>query len=386
MKSGFTLSYIPISSMTLMKLLSMGSTPLERIKGDGRHEDQSSLWRKYFNVNAVETRSARFDERILSDGKGVSIQRKTCYRGCGCGIPADASRHECQLTLSSELDTATTVFRGLVDPGMTDIVTYAFEDGAVGHFSSGRFSELAGYGRKMECPDATEALVRAIPPPTTTDLTEHATAYLAALPTLLQHRAAKGYRSMRFSRFMGKQKAIETVCDEIAPTDRMAVVGFGDWSNNGSGISRRCSGPIKEIKHRLSHRPNVLFKSIDEYRSSCICNSCHSRLTNMRAAESVVRKRSRVGEHEGERLVVRNNKVHKVLHCCDSVKSAPENGRCGATWNRDVNASKNILMFLRLWIADERRSGLRASAAVRDLQPRRAVVRRTKDPKKYKGS
>ena len=54
---------------------------------------------------------------------------------------------------------------------------------------------------------------------------------------------------------------------------------------------------------------------------------------------------------EGEviRREVGNNKVHKVLHCRNSVGSEPSLARCGATWNRDVNASKNILMLLETW-------------------------------------
>jgi len=38
-----------------------------------------------------------------------------------------------------------------------------------------------------------------------------------------------------------------------------------------------------------------------------------------------------------------NNKVHKVLHCLNSVPGATS--RCGATWNRDV-----ILLLLDVWM------------------------------------
>jgi len=138
MKSGFTTSYVPISSMTLMKLLSIGD--LEPIKGDGRPENHEALWRKHFNVNAVETRKARFDCRILTDGKGVSIQRKvirpstTSECDCGSRHPKDSSSCECRLA-SVE---ASAIEIG-VDPGMTNIVTCAFGDGKTAFVSSGRW-------------------------------------------------------------------------------------------------------------------------------------------------------------------------------------------------------------------------------------------------------
>jgi hypothetical protein len=123
------------------------------------------------------------------------------------------------------------------------------------------------------------------------------------------------------------------------------IVGFGDWSNNGLGISRRCSSPISEIRWLLSRRPNVLFKNVDEFRSSCICHGCRSRLTNMKAASVVVRP--------GIRKEVQSNKVHKVLHCRNS--EGGSNKACGKTWNRDANAANNILMLLKLWISGEER-------------------------------
>ncbi len=35
--------------------------------------------------------------------------------------------------------------------------------------------------------------------------------------------------------------------------------------------------------------------------------------------------------------------IHKVLHCRNSDERS--SGRCGTTWDRDVNAAKNILML-----------------------------------------
>ena len=374
-KNGFTLSYVPLSSMSLMRLLSTGDSPMQSIKGDGRAEDHRAIWDKFFNVKAVETRNVLFDERILTDGTGVSIQRRRRVERDEDDVADarrttfEASRQECLVAIGEDGEAGDDSLRPVlvgVDPGMGDIVTCASSIGERRRFGSGRFSEEAGYNvsrrRTTKWNLQTEATVRAIPSPNTTDLAAHATAYLAALPGLLNHRAERGYRSMRFFRYVGKQKAVESVCDLVAPRHKLAIVGFGDWSNLGHGIRRTCSGPVKEIKRRLSRRPNVLFRSVDEFRSSCVCSCCHGRLTNMRAHSMVRRRVWPEAEDEGEGrqpslqlVAVPHNKVHKVLHCRNSVESAVVQRCCGATWNRDVNASKNILSFLRAWIDGEPR-------------------------------
>ena len=360
-KNGFTISYVPISSMTFMKLLSMGDSPLESVSGDGRYENHTMLWRKYFNVQGLETKRSRFDNRILSDGKGVSVQMKqkgkeeVVEEGENAGYPKDANIVECKDAVGA--------LRVGVDPGMTDIVTVASSAGRIESFSSARFSEVAGYNtskrRTYKWNDETQDLVKSIPSPNTSnmvDLQDHVRAYLKALPILLQHRANKGYRSMRFFRYVGKQKTIEKVCDVIAPRAQTTVVGFGNWSNQGYGISRSCSGPIKEIRRCLSRRKNVLFKNVDERNTSCKCHGCFQRLVNMKADSVVWRGVCKESPIDGsitvekQKMVVKNVKVHKVLHCRDSVKSASSNVRCGATWNRDVNAAKNLLLLLTTWM------------------------------------
>jgi hypothetical protein len=357
-KNGFTLCYIPITNRTLRAILNGGPNPIEAgLKGDGRNEDHMPIWKRYFNINAVETRNARFDERILTDGKGVSIQRRMLFDRRGgeaeeevSAFPPDCSKSEC---LIAHATPECNVLDVGVDPGMTDIVTWANSDWEFKSYSSVRFSKEAHYQtshhRTRKWNVDTEALVASIPPSTVTsmpDIEAHIRAYLVALPALLQSRFDKGYRSMRFLRYQGKKRTIEKLCDLIAPRERTVVVGFGNWSNNGSGISRSCSGPIREIRQCLSRRPNVLYKNIDERYTSCTCHGCFARLSNMKACS--VRVRTTL-DGEVIRTEVRNNKVHKVLHCRNSVGSEPSLARCGATWNRDVNASKNILMLLERW-------------------------------------
>ena len=147
---------------------------------------------------------------------------------------------------------------------------------------------------------------------------------------------------MRFLRFCRRKKAITEICDLIAPRDSpLVLIGFGDWSGgHRSPISRRCAGPLREIKTELRSRKNVMMKHIDEYLSSQVHNSTHLRLTNMRAVTTRWDKKTRKFVKTGVM------KVHKVLHCKTSDGKLP--GGCReTTCDRDRNASKNILMLLR---------------------------------------
>jgi hypothetical protein len=343
-KESFTMSYMPISSMTLMKLISMGGkAALQAIEGDGRTEDADAIWRKFFNVNAVETRRARFDHRITTDGKTVSIQMQVGVsedEQIVAGYPKDAEAAYCRLVAKEGLLVG-------VDPGMTDVATCSLSNGDTASFSSARFSDAAGYNtsarRTKRWNAETAELAASIPSskvPTIDAMEAHIRGYLAVLPRLLKHRATRPYRKMRFTRYIGKQKTIEQVCDMIAPRDRAVVVGFGNWANSGEGISRTCSGPIREIRCRLSRRPNVLFKNIDEHKTSCTCHGCFRALVNMKADRMKWSRRESDGRWVTTK--VERTKVHKVLHCRNSV--------CGTTWNRDVNASKNILLLLDTWM------------------------------------
>ena len=357
-KSGFTVSSIPISSMALMQLLSMGKTPLEVIKGDGRGEDHGRLWRKYFDVKGSETRTARFGNRIITDGYSVSVLRKVACNSAD-GEPRELSKFpkSCEAAECRCVD-SDTVKVG-VDPGMTDVVTTASSNGTTRSVSSAHFGEMAGYNTSRRRTDKwnreTEEQAKLIPSSkvaSLSDIEAHIRGYLEVLPKLLMHRATRGYRAMRFMRYVRKQKAIETVCDVVAPRDKFVVVGFGNWNNNGQGIKRHCSGPVAEIRRALKRRRNVLYTNIDERNTSCKCHGCHERLVNMKA-DSVVCRKSQDGGRD--KMVRLDTRVHKVLHCRNSVGSAPIEGRCGTTWNRDVNAAKNMLLLLAKWIRGEQR-------------------------------
>ena len=332
-KAGFTISHIPISSMFLMSVLK--NMRKERFKGDGRSVDQDALWRKYFNVNLVETKVRKFGGSIVTDGCAVSVllaNAKTCI------VCPEEPLDSGTLRILAH-DRSGNVLKKGVDPGYTDFITTADGDGNIESYSSAKYYDKAMFftsNRRTNRWNAeTAELVKAIPTCETASLDvhrAHVDAYLVCMPKLLKHRAARGYRNMRFLRYVKKNEALEDVCRTIAPRDKITVVGFGDWSGGaGSPISRRCAGPLQALKLRLTAMENVFVLKIWEHKTSVTCHLCQNRLSNM-----VARKTDRYMRRDA-----RASKIHKVLHCRSS--HGGRTGHCGTTWNRDANAAKNML-------------------------------------------
>lgn len=336
MKAGYTIGNVPISNMMLMTILRrLGMASFSQ--GYGTPEEHRVQWHEHFNLRLVESCTRQFDHRILTDGCTVSaLMAKSSCLVC--------PMHPIQHSFSGPH----TRFCG-VDGGFTDVVTAAWTDGKTTSYSSARYYEAAHYNvsrRRVEAWNrGTEALAREVPSAATCDmerLLDHTQTYILLLPKMLEHRALHGYRNMRFLRYQGKQRAIQDICDTLAPPGVPTVIGFGDWSGgHSSPISRRCAGPLQEIKHELAARENVELHSIGEYKTSITCHCCWGKLQNMKATSIKVNK-------DGTREAQPRHKIHKVLHCKPSGLGDVTISRCGHTWNRDVNAAKNMLMLLML--------------------------------------
>lgn len=351
-KNGFTLSYIPISSMCLVTLLK--TCGLEAIKGDGRCVDRSALWAKYFNLNSIETHERKFNCRIVTDGYGVSALLNRTQRYT-VALESDSVDSDCRVALSED-----SVCVRSVDPGYTDVVTVVDEEGHSVAYSSAQYYHDAKIRYSMRrtrrwC-EETRCLSDHIQHGMTASMPEmlsHVASYLQVLPTLLRHRASRRFRALRFLRFVERQKAIHNICDIIAPRTAMTVVLFGDWKGaSNSPVSRKTCGPLQDVRRCLKQRPNVIVREVDEFRTSKRCSCCHNTLTNMRYTTS-----------EGQA-----KRVHKVLHCKTSDKrlAGPRPTKpCNTTWNRDANAARNILMLGLLEIAGFERPAAFQRAASR---------------------
>jgi hypothetical protein len=80
------------------------------------------------------------------------------------------------------------------------------------------------------------------------------------------------------------------------------------------------------VKRRLLQQsPNVVLVSIDEFRTSKTCSKCMGCLSNMKA-KSIRHRRDAVTGERSE-MYETYGRIHKVLHCRNSVLHSMPRGR-----------------------------------------------------------
>ena len=148
-------------------------------------------------------------------------------------------------------------------------------------------------------------------------------------------------------RHVSKQAAVKEIVYLLVGTvnaNTFTIIGYGNWSGGSqSVISRKYAGPHQLIKQEIGKRWNARIKSIDEYKTSQTHSLSWEKLVNMKA-KTTVRKTK-----DGKKIVMQNQRVHKVLHCKTS-EGKKIDSSLKTTVNRDLNASENILMLLRMEI------------------------------------
>ena len=362
-KHGCTVGNVPVCTRTMLRLVSSMKTREGRavchIPNPQSFNDPDSIWRQFFNVDMVETHTRKFAGQIVTDGCSVSISMNLHRAHVSSALDITDG-----WSLGQDSKGLPVSYVG-VDPGVSDVVTlatYSVGGGepSVSSYSASRYYEEAKIKTSNRRTDKwnkeTAALcvsMNVASDRSTSDgVGVSISAFLLAFRPLLKHRAKRGYRNMRFMRYTQKQITVQHICDIIAPRDRLSVVGFGNWRGVGSTpIKRRFCGPIQDIKRNLRQRtvaittakgkvlpPTVAFGEIDEHKTSVTEHTSWTRMTNM-VADQVKRQR------DGGWALKNKSKVHKVLHARNSVRGI---SRTETTWNRDINAARNILMLMMM--------------------------------------
>lgn len=164
---------------------------------------------------------------------------------------------------------------------------------------------------------------------------------MSALPALMEFYVLKRrVRRCRWFSYMRRQASLEAMVTDIAGTkDHMAqrdvLVAYG----NAAMHAVKGTKPVLQKGLRQRLRSRCMFVDIDEFRTSKLCCACH-------------------GEMDGK-MMETGKRSYKVRRC--------ENSACHRTfWNRDVNASINILFRLLRSVRGEEEPAAFRRAVPRD--------------------
>ncbi len=319
-------------------------------------DDDEELWKECFDIKKVVKGRKRFACSIKTDGVSVSVTVDV-PRAHG-PIPLSGGKRKKALKAQENVtmqaardDVLQRCQRGL--PGRTVAIDPGFNapfTGAVYNFdaeltltqpenvpfelvswSAGKYHHERGnkYAQHQmrrwteACPDVT-AFNKTVTTAKTASLetySERVTQVLAALPVLMDfYVRRRRVRRCRWYNHMRKQKSLESMVSAIAGTvnhgeQRDVLVAYG----NAAMHAVQGTKPVLQKGLRQKLRSRCMFVDVDEFRTSKLCCACHR-------------------EMKGKMLKT-GKRSYKVRRC--------ENGACHRTfWNRDVNASINILFKL----------------------------------------
>ena len=218
-----------------------------------------------------------------------------------------------------------------VDPGRKDLVTCTWMHD--GNQQSSKYSnkeyqqkiglKKAGTKRKEWMKEAAlyEAMTQlpSAKTPSTVAMRTHIVALFGILDRVLELNGKRRVRSLKFSQHCLRQRVMYDICKRITDgcegDKRSPVVAFG------AGMFSSCSkghapGPVKEVRRALRRRGVAVYDVQEDYTSQ-LCNGCKEKLVPMYS--------------EGGGYA-----IHGVRRCLSA--TCMRN-----TWNRDINASLNIL-------------------------------------------
>jgi hypothetical protein len=361
-KNGFTCNFLTINTNTLRSLLLLAG---QKVPAEMVFQRESDLWwRKLFKIEMLETRRRRFGREISTDGKSAKILmskkvvRMDLFVSSSGYITVRLDPAPFSINDKTELLKNAVEVKG-VDPGYRSVFTswgiardaedpQRWTETKGQQFSAKQYYHEAKYRHTtkkintwIQNNTSLQDDVKDIPTKhyeSEFGCIERLQYVLPMLEKLLSFYGQKRFKNLKLLRHIHSKKALRKMCTELCSgrkNKRETILGVGDFGGApGVGIKGEC-GPIGKLKKALPKYAVVL--DINEDYTSQTCNNCHQRsLTNMRN-EKWMRKKQ---------VLAKNVTVHGVLHCSTSVCE-------GKTWDRDINAAKNMLeltmLLLRGW-------------------------------------
>jgi hypothetical protein len=318
------------------------------------HWDQITNYRKYENV------SHWFDWQILTDGYSVSVTFKSplplfkySYKQwlnfdikkkieiCLRVIQANKEKkNESRADIELKIDNYDQWLNHLgLDPGGRSLFTTCDDDGNILQCSSREYKHLTGQKKRLKkinrIKDASKDILSLNK---ATFKVSNPEAYSENLLTIfnsynkLETEYGRDiYRKMKFTCYQNKQKTFKILANRLAGKYRgSTIIGYGNGGVRRKGI-RGCGMPVSEFNKYLKHRCGFIYVyDINEWGTTVNCNGCRRRTVDVYVWEE-----KELPDGTTKRI---RRKIYGLRRC--------NNNECSITWNRDVNASKNIRFLL----------------------------------------
>lgn len=133
----------------------------------------------------------------------------------------------------------------------------------------------------------------------------------------------KNFRGLKFTTYCRSKAVLTKICQEIT-NNKKTLVGFGDYSQQHGLVKGHPTTPILKLKRELKRHCDVV--DIDEWGTSKTCHKCLGKVELYRN-KKLYKGKARMSNYHG---VIRCSSNECKLCCMD----------------RDINASKNILLLL----------------------------------------
>jgi hypothetical protein len=314
-KHSFTMDNIQICSSCLEDIISYLTKQPNLKDFDTKKRE---YWLSLFNIEKYETKTKTFHYTIFTDGKsGVITMDKPKAK-------------EVKTKDTKNIDYEQYVG---IDPGVRSLYTSCNDNGNVLQCSTREYRHnskmiYACNKREMWYKDWEHyELWKSIPSFKVSDtnkMMEYFEYVLPNIDTFFQFHCKKNFRGLNFTSYCRSKASLHEICKKIT-NNKKTLVGFGDYSQQHGLVKNHPTTPILKLKKELKRYCDVV--DIDEWGTSKTCNNCFERITLYRN-KKLYKGKARMSQY------------HSVIRC-----SSNECKLC--CMDRDINASKNILLLLQ---------------------------------------
>ena len=169
------------------------------------------------------------------------------------------------------------------------------------------------------------------------------------------------YRKLRFTAYVKKQTTYDTLCKRINGDEKKDITNkerkekrnevrkiLIGWGDGGDGTRKGLKGsklPCKGFKEEVERAcDKVTLKSVDEYLTTKMCSKCGNRTCEVKVEKEIIKRKKVEGGEKISKDLIKEEKVLKKVAIYGLRRCM--NNECRITWNRDINASRNILKIL----------------------------------------